>query len=350
MEAAANVDDVVPPASWSLEGVEEWLVSQLADIQSSKKPISVTADLFEQGLDSLGATILRHRVVGALQGSKAPNSARLVTYSTIYENSTISKLAHFIVGTVSNSDRLTSTTSKADEIERMIKQFSSAELTSTKWDTVADKGDVVVLITGTTGNLGAQLVDVFLRDGRVTKVYTLNRPSGGGKNVKARHEERFIDKGLDVGQLFDERLVFLEGDASSINLGLSNEIFQEVWMTSISLHICSNNIGGFQIRGNVNVVIHNAWRLDFNLSLSSFESNIRGTQHLVDFARTARHASSLKFLFTSSIASVSSWDQSKGKYPEDVVLDAKYAVGSGYGEGKYVAERVKHFSRKTTGS
>ena len=101
---------------------------------------------------------------------------------------------------------------------------------------------------------------------------------------------------------------------------------------------------GFQMRGRVNVIIHNAWRLDFNLSLSSFDSNIRGTHHLVDFALTARHASSLRFLFTSSVTSASSWDLSKGRYPEDVVLDAEYAVGSGYGEGKYVAERVRYSS------
>jgi len=98
------------------------------------------------------------------------------------------------------------------------------------------------------------------------------------------------------------------------------------------------------MRGHVNVIIHNAWRLDFNLSLTSFESNIRGTQHLIEFARTARHASSLKFLFTSSVGSAASWDKSKGSYPEDVILDAEYAVGNGYGESKYVAERVIYFS------
>jgi hypothetical protein len=97
------------------------------------------------------------------------------------------------------------------------------------------------------------------------------------------------------------------------------------------------------MRSHVNVVIHNAWRLDFNLSLTSFESNIRGTQHLVEFARSAQNAPSLKFLFTSSVGSATSWDKAKGSYPEDVILDAKYAVGNGYGESKYVAERVNAF-------
>lgn len=29
-----------------------------------------------------------------------------------------------------------------------------------------------------------------------------------------------------------------------------------------------------------------------------------------------------------------------GPYPEEVILDPKYAVGGGYGESKYISERV----------
>jgi len=92
------------------------------------------------------------------------------------------------------------------------------------------------------------------------------------------------------------------------------------------------------------VIIHNAWRLDFNLSLASFESNVRSTRKLIDFARAGPHASSTRFLFTSSVASAQSWDRAKGPFPEGVVEDAGVAVGSGYGEGKYVSERVCGFS------
>jgi len=82
------------------------------------------------------------------------------------------------------------------------------------------------------------------------------------------------------------------------------------------------------------------------MTLSSFEPHIQGTRNLIDFARSASMVSSLKFLFTSSVASASSWDKSRGLYPEEIVLDARYAVGNGYGESKYVAERVRflHFT------
>ena len=87
-------------------------------------------------------------------------------------------------------------------------------------------------------------------------------------------------------------------------------------------------------------VIHSAWRVDFNLALASFEGNIRGTRNLIDLARGARHAHALRFLFASSISSAFSWERTCGPCPEALLEDPKHAVGTGYGESKYVVERV----------
>jgi hypothetical protein len=48
----------------------------------------------------------------------------------------------------------------------------------------------------------------------------------------------------------------------------------------------------------------------------------------------------MKYLFTSSVGTAASWDVSKGPVPEEIILDANLAVGNGYGESKYVCERV----------
>jgi nucleoside-diphosphate-sugar epimerase len=61
---------------------------------------------------------------------------------------------------------------------------------------------------------------------------------------------------------------------------------------------------------------------------------------LISFAHDSVNVSRLKFIFTSSVASAVSWDSSQGPYPEETILDARYAVGNGYGESKYVSERV----------
>ena len=63
-------------------------------------------------------------------------------------------------------------------------------------------------------------------------------------------------------------------------------------------------------------------------------------RNLIDFAHACVNVSKVKLIFTSSISSASSWTSSQGPYPEEPVLDAQFAVGMGYGESKYVSERV----------
>jgi thioester reductase-like protein len=96
-----------------------------------------------------------------------------------------------------------------------------------------------------------------------------------------------------------------------------------------------------QIRSSVTAIIHNAWTLNFNLALQSFEPHLQGTRRLIDLALSSANVDSVRFLFTSSIATAQSWPKKMGPYPEEIQREAKYAVGSGYGEGKYVVERVK---------
>ncbi|KAF8956587.1 acetyl-CoA synthetase-like protein [Flammula alnicola] len=335
VDATVKAEAVVPPPSWSTEDTVAWLQTQVQEILSGQQ-FSVSRDLFEQGMDSLSTTILRRRIVGALQAKDTHQqaAAKLVTQATIYSNPSIDKLAAFLVAVVADPENFVFTSSRTDAIELMIAKYSTGLSqpiaqhnvngnSTANAHRVGRDDEAVVLLTGSTGNLGAQILESLLRDPRVKKVYALNRPSSSPKSVQERQKERFTDKGLDVSLLerSSGRLVFLEGEASHRNLGLKDAIYDE-------------------LRSSVTTIIHNAWRLDFNLSLSSFEPNVQGTRNLVDLARSSAHAASVKFLFTSSIASAFSWDKAQGAYPEEVLDDPKYAVGNGYGESKYVAERI----------
>ncbi|KAF8840152.1 acetyl-CoA synthetase-like protein [Paxillus ammoniavirescens] len=117
------------------------------------------------------------------------------------------------------------------------------------------------------------------------------------------------------------KLVYVEADACRDKCGLPSALYDE-------------------IRNSVTTIIHNAWRLDFNLSLASFEPNIKATRNLVDLGLDSPHSNSLRFVFASSVGSAQSWDRENGLFPEEVQLDPSPAVGSGYGEGKYVSERI----------
>lgn len=45
-------------------------------------------------------------------------------------------------------------------------------------------------------------------------------------------------------------------------------------------------------------------------------------------------------MFTSSVGVTQSWPRERGAFPEEPQDDARWCIGSGYGEAKYVAEQV----------
>ncbi len=84
--------------------------------------------------------------------------------------------------------------------------------------------------------------------------------------------------------------------------------------------------------------MHNAWKVDFNLGLGSFETQIAGTRKLIDFAASQSQPASL--LFTSSVSVAGKWDVSTGPVPETVLDNPEVATSSGYSASKYIVEKV----------
>ncbi|KAJ3996524.1 male sterility protein-domain-containing protein [Lentinula boryana] len=178
----------------------------------------------------------------------------------------------------------------------------------------------IVLLTGSTGNLGCYILASLLSKDHVRRVYTFNRKSTD-RNIMERHKDQFEDKELNVALLSSPKLVLLEGDITLPGLGLSEKVINK-------------------LQQELTAIIHNAWYSNFSLPLSSFEYHIKGTRALIDLARSSERRNAIRFLFTSSITMTQNWDESQGPYPETLVMDAMTAVGGGYGESKYVAERI----------
>lgn len=61
----------------------------------------------------------------------------------------------------------------------------------------------------------------------------------------------------------------------------------------------------------------------------------------MELVRSGPAPLSSRFLFVSSISAVQNWDKTKGAVPDDVIEDVSVALGSGYGEGKHIVERVR---------
>ncbi|KAJ7671148.1 acetyl-CoA synthetase-like protein [Mycena rosella] len=321
IEASGNAaSDIEPPASWTSRDLEPWLTthaSLLAD-----RDIRGGHDLFDQGFDSLNATFLRHRIVGALKnhGDEAAKAAsQKIPQNFVYAHPSIEELASAVISLLVSDGSNSSDAGEKAAIEKMITKYSQGfDEPIVQHGPVSSSG-AVVLLTGSTGGLGSHILEMLLNLASVERVYAFNRR--GRTPVSERQTEAFVDRALDVNLLSSEKLVYLEGDTSKPELGLP----ADAWTT---------------LRDTITVIIHNAWTLDFNKSLSTFEPHVKGTRNLIDLARQSPNATAVRFLFTSSIASAQGWDPKLGPFPEELQLDADVAVGNGYGESKYVSERI----------
>ena len=82
----------------------------------------------------------------------------------------------------------------------------------------ADAGPPVVLLTGSTGNIGSHLLAHLLAERRIKQVYTMNRPSDMGPLARVR--AAFRERELPIDLLDDRRLVCLEGDVTQDFFGV----------------------------------------------------------------------------------------------------------------------------------
>ncbi|KAG2095134.1 putative aminoadipate reductase [Suillus discolor] len=318
--------DVPLPTSWTVEDVEGWLKIHAAAANADKE-VDPDADLFTQGFDSLSATFLKNRIISSLRSSSdrdLQESASRIDQNIIFSSPSICRLARSVINAVLRRNGTNTVDVKAD-IENMIERYSvglgnSVTNTNTTLVNGCSQSDHVVALTGSTGGLGSYLLADLLQREDVSVVYAFNRPSKGA-SIQQRQENSFKDRGLDYTVLQSDKLVYVETDTFDDHLGLDKELYQK---------ICTS----------VTVIIHNAWRLDFNLALSSFETHVRGMRNLIDLALSSPRHPQPRFMFASSISSAQSWDKAKGPLPEEVEYDAGVAVGLGYGASKYVSERV----------
>ncbi|KAJ6611594.1 acetyl-CoA synthetase-like protein [Mycena sp. CBHHK59/15] len=315
----STIDSIQPPTAWNAVPVQKWILDLAARL-CNVPTMSPTADLFQQGFDSLTATVLRLRVMRALRSTKDvahERAANAISQNLAYSHPTISQLSTYLAELVAGT--VTDGADVRRQMEDLIAKYSPAPQSLPTAITPSRRAPAVVLLTGSTGNLGSQLLASLLDNDKMVKIYALNRPSGSpGRSLAERHTEIFNEKGLDTSLITSPKVVFVEGQTHLSNLGLTPELYKE-------------------IANSVTLIIHNAWTLDFNMALSSFEPHIIGTCHLIDLALSSpRHP---KFLFTSSIASAQSWDASSGPCPEEIIDDSNVAIG-GYGQSKYIAERI----------
>lgn len=318
VEDSGNSSGIAPPEHWSVLDVEAWLLKQASAVAGGRA-ISPSVDVFDQGFDSLHATFLRNRIIAALRADPLTQAAaQHVSQNFVFEYPMLHDLAKAISMLIDKGgpdDKRDLEKSITELAAKYTANMPQPAHQSAQANGVAER-EPVVLLTGSTGAVGSHILARLLADPRIAKVYTFNRQVNVSYD---RQRASFVERELDLGLLDSPKLVSLVGDLSQQFFGLEEAAYNE-------------------IRDSVTHVLHNAWRVDFNLSLSTFESHVAGARSLVDFCCSLPHP--VKLIFTSSISAVHKWNVSLGPVPEGTIPSPEVATSHGYGASKFVTEQV----------
>lgn len=317
-------------AAHDLDSIREY-VRACIQMSFSLAELHDDQDLYVSGLDSL-KTI---EIAALLKAGVKDSDVTWVLPQLIYANPTIDRVANILFENLSGStgategrangtgsDRKEKMTSTVDEFTRNLEKrsFGNAPLPR--------KTQRKVLLTGSTGSLGSHILRALLKDPDVSHVTCVNRSANG----RERQLDIFQKPGSKQEPLTSSKVEFLQVSYGEHQLGLPDTQYE-------------------QLLSSVDVIIHNAWKVDFNHSLESFRQvHIQGVRNLVDFCFHSQCNPHLIFL--SSISSVGRWStlQPNGNPPpEEVVSDYKVAQEMGYAESKLVAENILHRASQTTG-
>ncbi|KAI9056494.1 acetyl-CoA synthetase-like protein [Trametes sanguinea] len=297
--------DIQPPTSWDEKNTLSF-VRAVVD-ETLRRSIGDDADIFRNGGDSLQATWIRNTILRAMRETDAAAAKRL-PMNLVFQAPTIAALARIVHAIMNNADADGAQTHTPQDLWKYVEKYSAnfPERPANLDDRPASGKDVV-LITGTTGGFGCDALEHLLCDGTVERVYAFNRK---GSKALERQRAQFRARGLDESLLDSPKFKMVEAVLHESDFGLDPSLLDEV-------------------RRSVTHIMHNAWRVDFNLSIQSFEMDIQGARNLVDLAISSPYRKAPTVVFVSSI----------GVFMKPLD-DPSSPFGAGYGEGKWVTEHV----------
>lgn len=291
-------DDETELAGGSVsEDAAAWYIHR-AVLEVTRWPILEKGDFFfEMGMDSLQALSLLRIVRRAF---RRPD----IGLSTIYQHSTVSGLARILV-----SDRNKALDENNDgnkeEMQSLLTTYRQLiheiPVPPNRWTTETSE-TIDVILTGSTGTLGSMILRALLNRDGIGHIFCFNR--------------RPIPLGQEPADVPVSRVTFLQVDLAKPDLGLSKDNYKTV-------------------RHRVGLIIHSAWPVNFNLSLSTFRPQLAGMVNLFALALLSAHRPPVQFI--SSIGAVAG-SSFTGAAPERIIESLDAAHKNGYAQSKLIAE------------
>ncbi|KAI1074775.1 hypothetical protein F5B20DRAFT_573887 [Whalleya microplaca] len=279
-----------------------------------RSKLELDTDLFSLGIDSLQVINTSRLLHAGLEAAGPRVDAASLGTRVIYINHTPRRLANYIYSLILHGSR-TITGLKSRETEAMAllwKKYTEDLPKAKKSRQDALTNAQTIILTGSTGMLGSQLLDRLLKNPTVKKVICLNRAQDGG--LKQQNEVMKLRKlKTDLS-----KCTFLHTDMSRSGFGLSRNTYKSLLEETDRFFIV-------------------AWPVNFNIPFESFEPHLRNIRNVANFASEASKRVSV--IFISSVSTCDGWDARDGRIPEER-LENLELPNTGYGRSKMVASLI----------
>ena len=301
----------------SLEELTEYLLDIFRS-RTGHMSMDADTDFFAAGVDSLQALAVRGRILREVDLAESP-----LGQNVIFDYPNVRSLAKHLYAL-----RTGVAEEESNEIEEMRSLIAKYSTFSDRNRGVLQPTKETVIITGTTGSLGAHILAQIANRDEVRLIYCLVRadsPASAADRVCKTLTERGIDASLSL-----KKVVCLPSDFSRSDLGLSQETLDD-------------------LRHNLTTVIHSAWAVNFNLGVRSFEQqHIKGTWNLLNLCLATKTARPARLFFCSSI-SAAAGTPIPASIREAHVADLAHAQNMGYARSKLVTEHILRAAAAQTG-
>ena len=275
----------------------------------------VDDDLFELGMDSLQAVKLRRLLLSSTAVTSDNHPCRQRDF--IYSHPTVSQIASALRGTATQTSE--------GGIQSFVDQYSIG---------AQPERPNVVLLTGSTGSLGSNILVHLAKSPEISKVICIIRLRSDLDAIE-RQSQALRAQTPSVDSAFWDKIEVIQTNTNMPRLGLADADYE-------------------RIQKQVTHILHSAWPMDFKMMLPSFKGQFETLRNLLDLTVDASKSSVKRprLLFVSSVATVGRYKSVYGQsqIPEVPMVDEKCTNAFGYGEAKLVCERMIENARFTHGS
>lgn len=266
-------------------------------------------DLYQQGIDSLACIQIRK----SLQESIGTKDGLPLPINVVYDQGTVLRLAAFLSGVKEEHNG----PNVLKSIATKMREYSNTYKVQIESPGAKKLGkELFIVLTGTTGFLGAYILNALRSFPDVVKIYC---PVRASTPLEARSR---INREIQT-----HGWAALDDESNSprihyVPFGMRNDAL-----------VLADEYRGEILRDSTHF-IHAAWAVNFNVKLDSFADQLAGTRDLIELSASA----GAKFTFVSSTAAVSSSkcvsiSETVSEHPSD-------SSPLGYSQSKWVMENI----------